>query len=115
MDQIMETWEQQLKSPGGAFKFPEAWADDIKIMPGMSAMPGVPSMPGMPPMPGFGMFPGFGGAGGMPGFGQFPGASGMPANPMQFWMQTAEVWQKAWQQAFQSWMEAQSKMTGKGR
>jgi hypothetical protein len=41
-----------------------------------------------------------------------PDFAGMPAAPLQFWMQAAEMWQKNWQQALSSWMEAQSTMMG---
>lgn len=91
MDQVMDAWEQQLKSPNTAFKMP--------------AFPGMPT--GFPGMPGMGSFPG------MPGMGSIPGMdmSKLPP-PMQFWMQAADMWQKSWQQGLNQWMEAQSKMMG---
>ena len=91
MDQVMDVWEQQIKSPGSA-------------IPGMPAMPkfenpfaGMPGMQGMPGMPG------------MPGMGSMPGMGDMSSltNPMQFWMQAAEMWQKNWSTAMQSMMEMQ--------
>ncbi len=85
MDQVMDAWERQMKSPTASFKMPE--------MPGMM---GIGSPSGMPPFPNFDM-----GAMG-----------GSPMAPLQFWMQAAEMWQKSWQQALTSWMDAQSKMAG---
>ncbi len=41
-----------------------------------------------------------------------PGMQSVPANPFQFWMQAADMWQKSCQQAMQSWTEAQSNMMG---
>ncbi|MDX2306896.1 MAG: hypothetical protein NW216_01525 [Hyphomicrobium sp.] len=94
MDQVMDAWEQQLKSPGAAFKMP--------TFPGANMFQGMPT--------------GFPGAGGFPGM---PGMPGMPQMdmsklppPMQFWMQAAEMWQKSWQQAMTQWMETQQKMMG---
>jgi hypothetical protein len=100
MDQIMDVWEQQVKAPG-------------------SALPGMPGMPGMGQMPkfenpfasmmGMGGMPGMSGMPGMPGMGAMPGMpdfANMP-NPMQFWMQAAEMWQKNWATAMQSAMEMQ--------
>jgi hypothetical protein len=90
MDQVMDFWEQQMKSPGSpmqapktpGFGFPGAFA-------GMGgAAQSFPSFPGMPSFPGFDL-------------------SSMPMmNPVQFWMQAAEMWQKNWQQAMNAWMEA---------
>lgn len=115
MDQTMDVWESQMKQPGSPFKVPDAFKDmgaafqnpfgnnpfannPFANNPFASAMTG-----GMPGFPGFG--PGFG-AGGMPTFPGFDAAN-MPANPMQFWMQAADMWQKSWQQAFAHWMEMQ--------
>ena len=91
MDQVMDVWEQQIKSPG-------------------TALPGMPTMPGMPAMPKFdNPFANMPGMAGMMGPGGIPGMpdfSGM-ANPMQFWMQAAEMWQKNWATAMQSAIEMQ--------
>jgi hypothetical protein len=90
MDQIMDVWEQQMKSPGSPmqapkiprFGFPGAFAG------AGGAAQSFPSFPGMPGIAGFDM-------------------SSMPMmNPVQFWMQAAEMWQKNWQQAMNAWMEA---------
>jgi len=90
VDQVMDVWEKQVKSLGSAGQFPN-----------------------------FPNFAGFGGSPGQPGFGApglFPGmpdfASGA-ANPIQFWMQAAEMWQKGWQQAMSTWIDAQQNAMGK--
>ena len=70
-------------------------------------------MPGMPEMPKF-ENP-FASMIGMPGMSGMPGMGSMPqmpdftkmANPMQFWMQAAEMWQKNWATAMQSAMDMQ--------
>jgi hypothetical protein len=95
MDQVMDVWEQQIKAPGSAMpgmpdmpKFENPFASMMAGMPGMSGMPGMGGIPGMGAMPG------------MPDFAKM-------GNPMQFWMQTAEMWQKNWATAMQSMMEMQ--------
>ena len=104
MDHIMGAWEQQVKNPGAAMAMPNAMMEQMKSFPGFGAMAG-----GFPNM-----------MGGIPGMGSFPGMpdmsqmANMPMAPLQFWMQGAEMWQKSWQQALNSWMEAQSNMMGKG-
>jgi hypothetical protein len=89
LDQVMDAWEQQVKSPGAGF-----------------------SMSGGSPF----QFPDFSKMPGMPNMKDFPGMdlANMPTAPLQFWMQAAEMWQKSWQQALSSWMEAQSSMMGSG-
>jgi hypothetical protein len=96
VDQVMDVWEKQVKSFGSSGQFPN-----------------FTSFPGFPNVPGFGagapQFPGAGaGFPGMPDFGA--GA----ANPMQFWMQAAEMWQKSWQQAMSTWIDAQQNMAKPG-
>jgi hypothetical protein len=86
VDQVMDVWEKQVKSLGSASQ--------------------VPNFPA-----GFGGAPGLGGAGLFPGMPDFSGGAG---NPLQFWMQAAEMWQKGWQQAMASWIEAQQSAMGKG-
>jgi hypothetical protein len=87
IDQVMDVWEKQVRAAGTSGQFP--------------------SFPSMPNIPGFGPgaapFPGMSGAGfpGMPDF-----AAGA-TNPIQFWMQAAEMWQKGWQQAISTWVDAQ--------
>ncbi len=88
MDQLMDVWEQQMKSPGSPVQMPK--------------MGGMGGFPGMFP----GAFAGMGGAAqSFPGFPGFD-MSSMPSNPMQFWMQAAEMWQKSWQQGMAAWMDA---------
>jgi hypothetical protein len=84
MDQVMDMWEQQMKSPGSPVQ-----------MPKLGGLSGFPSA--------------FAGMGGAQAFPSFPGfdLSTMPSNPIQFWMQAAEMWQKSWQQGLQAWMEMQ--------
>lgn len=92
MDQVMETWEQQLKNPGSAFTMPGNGSGNLYPFPNP-----------------------FSGTGGQSPFnmsGMMPGMGSMPANPFQFWMQAADMWQKSCQQAMQSWTEAQSNMMG---
>ena len=90
MDQLMDVWEQQMKSPGSPISMSKA--------SGMGGFPG--AFPGA--------FAGMGGAQSFPGFPSFPGfdMSAMGGNPMQFWMQAAEMWQKSWQQGMAAWMDA---------
>ena len=92
VDQVMDVWEKQVKALGA---------------PGQ--LPSIPTFPNFPNVPGFGSgagFPQFPGAsgGGFPGMPDF-GAGGV--NPIQFWMQAAEMWQKGWQQAMSTWVDAQ--------
>lgn len=92
LDQVMDAWEQQVKNPGTALQMPGA-----AVSPFQFPNFGMPGMPDMKNMPDF---------------------ASMPTAPLQFWMQAAEMWQKNWQQALSSWMEAQSSMMGgddKGR
>jgi hypothetical protein len=90
VDQVMDVWEKQVKALGAPGQFPN-----------------FPSFPNFPGVPGFGsgsghsQFPGTGG--GFPGMPDF-GAGAV--NPMQFWMQAAEMWQKGWQQAMSTWVDA---------
>jgi hypothetical protein len=97
LDQVMDIWEQQMKSPGSNISLP----DMTKLAP----LPFGGSMPG---------WAGFGSQ--MPGFDM----QGMAGNPMQFWLQAADMWQKSWQQAFAAWMEMQQQAAerasrGRGR
>ncbi|WP_041319781.1 hypothetical protein [Hyphomicrobium denitrificans] len=89
VDQVMDVWEKQVKSLGSSSQFPN-----------FPNFPAFGNASGQPGLTGTGMFPG------MPDFG-----SG--ANPIQFWMQAAEMWQKGWQQAMSTWMDAQQNAMGK--
>lgn len=82
IDQIMDAWQAQVKSPG--------------------SMPALPSFPTS--VPGMGAFPG---AAGMP---QMPGLAGLSMAPLQFWMQAAEMWQKTCQQAVAQMVDMQQSM-----
>jgi hypothetical protein len=103
MDHIVGAWEQQLKNPGAAMAMPNAMMEQMKAFQNMGGMAG-----GFP-----NMMSGFPGMGNIPGM---PDLSNMsPMVPLQFWMQGAEMWQKSWQQALNSWMEAQQSMMGKSK
>jgi hypothetical protein len=71
MDQMMDTWEEQIKSPN-PMAVPSAMLSKLKSLPSVSP------------------------AGSWPNADAFPMAA---INPMQFWMQFAEQWQKAWAEA----------------
>ena len=88
MDNMMDIWEQQMKSPGSPIQAPK--------FSGSSPFGGFP-----------GAFAGMGGA--AQAFPSFPGfdMTAMGANPFQFWMQAADMWQKSWAQAFEAWMDMQ--------
>src|SRR6476620_12665715 len=77
MDQTMDAWEEQIKSPN-----PSAMLSKLKSLSS------------------------FGSAGGWPGAGDL---SAM--NPMQFFMQFAEQWQKAWSETMAFWTKAASQQT----
>lgn len=95
VDQVMDVWEQQLKamgSPGQFASFP--------------TFPNMPNVPGFGPGSGFPQFPGANGGG-------FPNFGGGAVNPVQFWMEAAEMWQKGWQQAMSTWTDGQQPSGGK--
>lgn len=93
MDQVMDIWERQMKSPGSPVSLPDAFMGKSMPFPGAFGSVGgsaqaFPGFPGFPAMPGFDF-------------------NMMSANPLQFWMQAAEMWHKSWQQAFSAWMDMQ--------
>lgn len=92
IEQVMDVWEKQATSAvnGGA-----------KVE--LPKFPGFGNMPSFPGMPSFG---------GSSGNSMFPGMPDMstPMMPMQLWMQAAEMWQKSFQQAIESWTDAQKSM-----
>ncbi len=92
VDQVMDVWEKQIKAMGSPGQFP--------------------SFPNFPGVPGFGggapQFPGPGGT--FPGMPDFAAGA---ANPIQFWMQAAEMWQKGWQQAMSTWVDTQQNTMNK--
>jgi hypothetical protein len=69
MDQMMDAWEEQIKSPNPMTVSPSAMPSKLKSLPGISPT------------------------------GSWPNASALATNPMHFWMQWAEQWQKAWADA----------------
>jgi hypothetical protein len=83
VDQVMDVWEKQVKALGATGQFP-----NFPNIPGFGA--------GMPQFPAAGA--------GFPGMPDFTSGA---TNPIQFWMQAAEMWQKGWQQAMSTWVDAQ--------
>ena len=77
MDQMMDAWEEQIKSPNPVTGSPSAMLSKLKSLPGVSSA------------------------------GIWPNANALAAtNPMQFWMQWAEQWQKACTDAMALWAKA---------
>jgi hypothetical protein len=72
MDQMMDAWEAQLKSPNPMALSPSGMLSKLKSV---SAS-------------------------------QWPGADAGAENPMQYWMQFAEQWQKNWAEAMTFWTKA---------
>ena len=75
MDQIIDTWEEQLKLPSPTAS-PSALLSRLKSSPGFGST------------------------------GMWPGADAVQKgemNPLLFWMQLAEQWQKSWTDAMASW------------
>jgi hypothetical protein len=86
MDRIMDAWEEQIKSP------------NLMTGPSSTMLSKLMSSPG------------FSSAGTWPGLGAQPAA----ANPMQFWMQVAEQWQKGWAEAVALWGKVANPYEGGG-
>jgi hypothetical protein len=78
IDQMIDAWEEQLKLPNPMTSSPAAMLSKLQSLPG------------------------FGTPGGLPGADAMQAAT----NPMQFWMQFAEQWQKSWADAMTSWSKA---------
>ena len=77
MDQMMDAWEEQIKSPNPMTGSPSAMLSKLKTLPGFSPA------------------------------GSWPSADALAAtNPMEFWMQWAEQWQKACTDAMALWDKA---------
>jgi ribonuclease D len=74
MDQLMDAWEEQLKLPNPMTAPPSAILSKLKSAPGS--------------------------AGGWPSVEAFQNAT---MNPLQFWMQFAEQWQKSWADTMSQW------------
>jgi hypothetical protein len=85
VDQLMNAWEAQLKSPNPMGGFPTEMMKNLQSLPGFSNLANMPGMDAWQNMMGHGM-------GGM-----------NAANPFQFWMQMGEQWQKNWAQAMSMW------------
>jgi hypothetical protein len=78
MDHLMDAWEEQLKSPNAMTGAPSAILSKLKSSPSFSPA------------------------------GTWPNADSFQMgamNPMQFWMQMAERWQKAWTDAMGFWVK----------
>ena len=75
----MDAWEEQLKLPNPMTASPSAMLSKLKTLPS------------------------FGSAAGWPGANAFPIVA---TNPLQFWVQFAEQWQKSWTEAMTFWTKA---------
>ena len=79
LDQIMDTWQQQINNP-------QAMMNPAEFMKNMQQWPGM-QMTDNPFTSN-----------------AFPSMGSMPTgNPMEFWMQAAEMWQKSWTSAMEMW------------
>jgi hypothetical protein len=87
MDRMMDAWEEQIKSPNAMTDSPSAMLSKLKSLPGFSP------------------------AGGWPNAGDLQMSA---MNPMQFWMQMAEGWQKAWAEGMAFWVKAGKLQDGGG-
>ena len=76
MDHVMDAWEEQLKLPNPMTASPSAMLSKLKSLPG------------------------FGPAGSWPSSDAFQQAA---INPLQFWMQFTERWQKSWTDTMTFW------------
>jgi hypothetical protein len=77
MDQMMDAWEEQIRSPNPMAGSPSAMLSKLTSLAGASPA------------------------------GSWPSANALGAtNPMEFWMQWAEQWQKAWTDAMALWSKA---------
>ena len=74
MDQMMEAWEEQLKSPNPMNSLPSALLAKLKAPPSVGSA---------------------------------------QANPLQFWMQSAEHWQRLWTDAMASFWNQSGLATGR--
>jgi hypothetical protein len=76
MDQVADAWEEQLKLPDATTASPAAMLSKLKSLPGFAPAGGLPSAEAL---------------------------QKAALNPMQFWMQAAEQWQKSWEQMMTAW------------
>jgi hypothetical protein len=79
MDHMMDAWEEQLKLPNPMTASPSGMLSKLKSLPG------------------------FGPSGSWPSADAFQKAT---MNPLQFWMQFAEQWQKSWADTMTFWAKA---------
>ena len=87
MDHMMDAWEEQIKSPN-AMIASSAMLSNLKPLPSISA------------------------AGTWPNADAFSLAA---MNPMQFWIQLAEQWQRPWTEAMAFWAKAGRPLDGLGQ
>jgi hypothetical protein len=76
IDHMVGAWEEQLKQPNPMTASPSAMLSRLKSSPGIGQA------------------------------GSWPGADVFQMNPMQFWMQLAQQWQKSWTDAMTNWEKA---------
>jgi hypothetical protein len=79
MDRMMDAWEEQLKLPNPMTASPSAMLSRLKSLPSFGAA------------------------------GAWPGADALQRvamNPMEFWMQCAQQWQKSWTSTMTFWANA---------
>ena len=79
MDHMMDAWEEQLKLPNPTAASPSAMVSKLKSLPGFAP------------------------TGNWPGAEVFQKAA---MNPLQFWMQFAQQWQKSWADTMTFWGRA---------
>ena len=84
IDHMMDAWEEQIKSPN-PMTVPSAMLSKLKSLPGISP------------------------AGTWPNADAFSQAA---MNPMQFWIQLAEQWQRPWTEAMAFWAKAGRPLDG---
>jgi hypothetical protein len=87
MDHMMDAWEEQIESPN-PMTAPSAMLSKLKPLPSVSP------------------------AGTWPNADAF---SLVAMNPLQFWIQLAEQWQKAWADAMAFWAKAGRSLDGLGQ
>ena len=75
--------EEWLRKPGIPDNAPDIHSPRLEKLQGLPGIPAGARLPGMPDL------------------------GTMSMNPVQFWMQTADMWQKTWAAAMNSWTEAQ--------
>ena len=86
IDQVMDSWEQQLKSPTAPMGVPRNFADQ---MPGLSGSTFARPMSEM-------MQDG-----------------GMALAPWKFWLQATELWQRQWASAMSTWTDPRASKSPK--